>query len=218
MKIPRHAALSRSSARPQRSSTPSYVCRPSTTALTAIVATTKTVKTLEPTNRAATFASEDGPLSLTHGSLPPRVGGPGSGSRPLRRLRAMGIPRTAEPPRAACPPRPVAPRRRPRGRARAPAGARRSLQRPLPAVRRRDRLSRPLLALPADDPARLDLRARPSGRRAPGAGGHRELLDVPPGVRVGPGGTLRARSSRSRRRSRRSVSSRSSRSSGERPG
>ena len=55
MKTTRHAAFSRSSSEPQRASSSSYVCRPSTTALTAMVATTTTVNTWESTNRESAF-------------------------------------------------------------------------------------------------------------------------------------------------------------------
>ena len=55
MKTATHAAFTQFSSEPQRSSIPSYVWRPRTTALTAIVATTTTVNGFESTTRAREF-------------------------------------------------------------------------------------------------------------------------------------------------------------------
>ena len=79
-----------------------------------------------------------------------------------------------------------------RGRCRARS---RTSSRPLPAVRGRDRVPRPLLALPADDPARVGLRARAPGRRAPRQGDQRSARRAPVLRR---GQRSRSRSSRSR--------------------
>ena len=57
MKTARHAALIEFRSVPQRSTTPSYVWSPSTTALTAIVATTTIVNAFESTMRARAFRS-----------------------------------------------------------------------------------------------------------------------------------------------------------------
>ena len=67
------------------------------------------------------------------------------------------------------------------------AGDRGSLSRPRPAVRGCDCLQRALLALPADDPARLHLRARAAGRHASLAG-DRRAARRPPGLTLGRGG------------------------------
>ena len=56
----------------------------------------------------------------------------------------------------------------------------------LHAVRRSDRLSRPLLAVSTDDRTRLDLRPRTPGRRAP-TEGHRRDQRHPPRLPLGPG-------------------------------
>ena len=70
MKTATQAALIASSSDPQRSSSSSYVWRPSTTALTAIVPTTTAVKGVESTIRAAVFPRGAG--TGTRLSLPSR--------------------------------------------------------------------------------------------------------------------------------------------------
>ena len=66
------AAFSAFSSAPQRSSIPSYVCRPRTTALTAIVATTTTVNGFESTTRASEFRC-DATCEVWRGRRRPRL-------------------------------------------------------------------------------------------------------------------------------------------------